>query len=498
MSSAPAAKHRRWGRWLLVLLAALILAAVLARRPLVGFAAVSALRLAGASRPSLEVETAGPGLVVFRSVELGWRTHRLTIERVSIERSRWWSWSLGKVTLQGARLPLAVDGSDVDPFAWSSYEGGDAGGVPLALPMDALSVEGALAVRAAATGDREVRILARVVPAGVQWKANVEARGPGLEADMSADFAPISGTFALRVDPVRIDLAQWQEILQRVVLIPGGTWRLAGDVAASADISRREGKLRSSGWVRLEKGSARNEDLKLTLEGLAFDVPFEDFDSIRSGPASLKVGRLAAGGFAATDLEARFTLEGPEKVVVSALGVSTLGGRVRLEPFKIFPRNYELEAVVAAEGLDIAQILVLAPDVPARASGRVDARVPVRIDHSGFRFRTGWIDLHPGSRAEVELHAEGLLTAGMEQRGPKFDVLRRIEGGLLRLQISTLRLDIYPPDRPAGRSAQLHLAGDPVDPGVKAPVRLDLNVNGPLEKLIRIGLDSRVELGTKR
>ena len=50
---------------------------------------------------------------------------------------------------------------------------------------------------------------------------------------------------------------------------------------------------------------------------------------------------------------------------------------------------------------------------------------------------------------------------------------------------------------PAGRTARLHLAGAPVDPDVKAPVILDLNVNGPLEKLINLGLDSRLSFGSK-
>ena len=62
--------------------------------------------------------------------------------------------------------------------------------------------------------------------------------------------------------------------------------------------------------------------------------------------------------------------------------------------------------------------------------------------------------------------------------------------------ISELRLDIRPTNAPEGRSAQLHIAGQPVDKEVKAPVILDLNVNGPLEKLINMGLDSRLSIGS--
>jgi len=71
-------------------------------------------------------------------------------------------------------------------------------------------------------------------------------------------------------------------------------------------------------------------------------------------------------------------------------------------------------------------------------------------------------------------------------------VLKKVESGLLKMKISELRLDIRPPNEPAGRSALLRISGSPVDASVKAPVSLDLNVNGPLEKLLNLGFDSRL------
>jgi len=122
----------------------------------------------------------------------------------------------------------------------------------------------------------------------------------------------------------------------------------------------------------------------------------------------------------------------------------------------------------------------------------VSGRFPIRVDDSGLRFGTGWLALTPGVYAELQLEAGGLLTNGVAAGSPSYSILKRIEAGLLKLRISELRLDIRPPAAPPGRSAQLHIAGSPVDPTVKAPVVLDLNVNGPLEKLLNLGMDSRV------
>ncbi|MBI3886479.1 MAG: hypothetical protein HY302_12230, partial [Opitutae bacterium] len=106
--------------------------------------------------------------------------------------------------------------------------------------------------------------------------------------------------------------------------------------------------------------------------------------------------------------------------------------------------------------------------------------------------------LKPGVYAEVQFNAAGLLTAGVKPTDARYLVLNKIESGLLRLKVGEMRLEVRPPNAPPGRSATLHLAGEPVDPEVKAPVTLDLNVNGPLERLLDLGLDARTRFGPKK
>jgi hypothetical protein len=206
---------------------------------------------------------------------------------------------------------------------------------------------------------------------------------------------------------------------------------------------------------------------------------------------------LHTGQLTLTDLEAEVACEGFEKLVVSHLSLKALGGSVAAEPFKYFPALRALDAVLVVDGVSVEEVMAMTKDLPAQAAGRVDGRVPIRIDGGGLRFGTGWLALKPGVFAQVQFNAGGLLTNGVAPGNPSYAVLKKIESGLLKLKISELRLDIRPPDAPAGRSAQLHLRGEPVDPDVKAPVILDLNVNGPLEKLINMGMDSRVSFGAK-
>ena len=165
------------------------------------------------------------------------------------------------------------------------------------------------------------------------------------------------------------------------------------------------------------------------------------------------------------------------------------------EPFRQMLGKQELEAVVVVENLDVEKIMAMSKDVPAKASGRVDGRLPMRIDEHGLRLGTGWLQLKKGVYAEMQLSAEGLLTGGMSPKSTSYVVMKRVESGLLRLKLGALRLDVRPPDAQRGQTARLHLEGDPVDSSVKAPVILDLNVNGPLEQLLNFGLKDNVSFG---
>jgi hypothetical protein len=235
----------------------------------------------------------------------------------------------------------------------------------------------------------------------------------------------------------------------------------------------------------------------MVAEGIEADLEFTDMAKIFTKPGTLRVREVRTGQLALRDLDAGVALEGSNKLVVSRVSFQALGGNVSVEPFNYFLSLRELETVVLVDGLNVEEIMALTRDLPAKAVGRVNGRFPVRLDDSGVRLGTGWLQLTPGVKAEIQFNATGLLTGGTSPGNPSYAVLKKVESGLLMLKISELRLDIRPPNAPAGRSAQLHLKGEPVDRDVKAPVILDLNVNGPLEKLINLGLDSRLSFGSK-
>ncbi|SDR66255.1 YdbH domain-containing protein [Opitutus sp. GAS368] len=476
----------------------LLTAGLLARQALTGLAVNALLQLAGASEIKFTITEASPWRVVVEDIGFSVRTQGFAAKRVTFTRAHWWTPSLGTVRVEQARVPITVDGSDTSPFTWSTYQNGQAKVQPWQTPLEELALDGRLVVKAAAVPAQEitVKLEARLTP-GNTWTGHVQADGPGLSVQGEGSYDMTRDELAFKLPAVALDVKAWQEFVRRIVLLPGGAWELEGKFTGSAEGRLVGKKLTTTGTVRLRDGRASNTALAVTAEGLEANLEFTDFVRFATKPGTMRIREVRTGQLALQDLDCVFAFADTNKMVVSKATFKALGGTVAMEPFNYFLSLRELETVVLVEGIDVEQVMALTKDLPAKAVGRVNGRFPIRIDDSGLRLGTGWLELKPGVYAEIQFNANGLLTGGASPSSPSYAVLKKVESGLLKLKITEMRLDIRPPGAPPGRSAQLHLAGEPVDPNVKAPVILDLNVNGPLERLINLGLDSRVSFGSK-
>lgn len=500
MSAVPVVTRRRWIVRLIVALVVLVTALVLVRRPLAGAAIAATLKMVGAGDVKLDVTQASPWRVEVADLGFRVRAQRFDAKRVTLDRRHWWSPTFASIRVEGAKVPVTVDGSDMNPWQWPTYSG-DVDVKPaaaLAVPAEEVSVDGVLVVHAAGQPEQDVRVqFAAKQAGGARWAGAVNTTAPGLDVKLAGEFDPGEGALQFHVTDAELDLASWQGFISRLVVLPGGHWSLAGKLRGSAIGTYAGGKLALAGDVELSDARFEFPARNVVADGVSAKFHFRDLDKFISEPGDVHVASLTAGEIKTTNLELQLAFDTVEKIAVSHATLEAFGGRLAAEPFRFFPRQNELEAVLLVDGLVVEQLLALARDVPAKATGRVDGRVPLRIDGAGIRFGTGWLELKRGVYAEVQFNADGLLTSGVAPNSAQYTVMKKIEAGLLRLKLAELRLDIRPPKAPPGRSAIVHLAGSPVDPEVKAPVTLDLNVNGPFESLLNLGLNSRVSFGGK-
>ena len=468
-----------------------IVVGLLARLTLTEMAVGSLLKMAGASDVKFNVAQASPWRVVLEDIGFEVKTQLFAAKRVSMDRPHWWTSSLGVVRVEEARLPLTIDGSDIETRV---YKNGGVAQPVTSVPVDEVYVDGQVIIRAADVPEQAltVKLEARLVSKNT-WSGKVQVDAPGLALKGEGIYALANDRLDFKLPSIALDVKLWQNFVQRVVVLPNGTWEMEGKLNGRAEGSLVGKKLVASGAVQLREGRIHYEAKNITAEGIEADMEFIDFDQVLTKPGAIRMREVRIGNFPLHDLTAEVALAGSDKIIVSSLSLQTLGGRASAEPFKYFPNLREIDAVLMVDGISVEEVMALTQDLPAKATGRVNGRFPVRIDDSGLRLGSGWLELKPGVYAELQLQANGLLTNGMAENSPSYGVLKRVESGLLKLKIDELRLDIRPPNAPPGRSAQLRISGSPVDPNVKAPVTLDLNVNGPLEKLLNLGLDSRLK-----
>lgn len=476
-----------------VVLAAMLLAAGLsARLYLTGRVVRSVLQEAGATEIRFNVAQASLWRVVVEDVALLLRLQPLSAQRVTLDRAHWWTPSLGTLRVEGAQVPVKV----AELVAPSPPAAPEKPSPPASLPFEEISIDGQLVILAAGLPDQTltVKIEARPAAAGT-WAGTTQVTAPGFGLKGEGRYDLGSGELAFKVPEVTLDLKPWQDFLRQVVPVPAGDWEIEGRLSGHAEGRLVGDTLTAGGSVRWRDGRLVSTAKDLRAEGIEADLEFTDFAAVTTRPGTLHIRELHTGELVLSDLAAGFSLEGTDRIVVTRASLQALGGHLTAEPFTLVPSRAELDAVILADGISVEEVMALTQDLPAKATGRVNGRVPVRIGGDGLRLGTGWLELKPGVRAEIEFHAQGLLTGGASPGSPGYAVLQKVESGLLKLRISELRLDIRPTNAPAGRSARLHLKGEPVDPEVKAPVILDLNVNGPLEQLINLGMDSRLSIG---
>lgn len=470
------------------------LAAVyLFRVPLTEAAVVNGLQRAGAGDIKFRITQASPWVLRMEDLAFRVKTQSFAASRVLLEREHWWKPTLGSVRIEGAAVPVTIDGSDTNPFAWASYAGTDpeaAAGGAVAVPVDRVSIDGQLVVKTA-TQNQPLTFTFFAEPAGSgqRWQGRVEASGSGVTLKATGSYGLADGKWEMKSEAVALDLQPWSGVIQQLAVVPMGPWDLSGRVTAELTGGNQSGATSLAGRVQLQDVAAKNSDGNIEATGVSADLEFTDFRQLISAkPGAVRVTALRFGKLAVQDLSATVSLAAGGKVAVHRTALKLLGGSVTAEPFVLTLGKNELEAVILADDLDVAQILALTKDLPAKAQGRVAGRLPIFLSEHGLRLGTGWLELKKGVYAELQLKAEGLITGGMSPKDSSYVIMKRVENGLLQLRLNELRLDVRPTDAPRGRTARVHFEGEPTDPNVKVPVVLDVNVNGPLEQLLNFSM----------
>lgn len=322
----------------------------------------------------------------------------------------------------------------------------------------------------------------------------IQGAGTRLHAAGRLD-ADDNGTW--RLIESEIDIGPWIAALMPAVDATLVGFKATGSARATAEGTWRNGVFGGHAIVSLRDGKIDDPLHKLLLEGVAFDFIFDDLVARCTAPAqritwtSGRYDVVALGGGSIV-----FTAVG-DRVQVESAALTAFGGQLALAAFSFTLAQPEMELEARVTGADIADLLPLLPPVLAEARGRLDGTMKLRRTAAGVQIGAGRLSLRRGESAQIRLApTPGLLSGSLPPTVLKYyPGLGKIETGEIPLQAELLEVVFTPEGDAEGRTASVHLAGGPVDPKLRAPIDLTINVRGPLESLIKFGTDSRLHFG---
>jgi len=481
--------------WVFAALGALVSLAVVvgvfARKPLAEWALRHALAGSGLELRGLEVRELGLRQATLSSVDLAWKGQTLKVDTLCIDRRAAETFSLGQVRLSGVRVALDADALVRELKATAEKPKAQAAEAPLPA-FKSLQVEGGLAV-----GTGILPFVVTLAPGdkpGVLG-GRVELKGEAVSGTVWVHYASREAVLAVETPGLLLSLSELRRIADQfgAPLLPD--WEFSGRLRVSgawSSASRFEAEPLQVALLDLRVAKA---DQSLLAEGIEGSLRLTDPVNLVSAPGQeLRVRHVRSGQQEADGVLMRLQILGTDRLRIEALKLSVFGGQVEAGGFEFQPSDPALSTRLRLTGIDLEAMLKLFPMEGTKATGRADGEVPVRYGKNGFQFGAGWLAMSPGSTATLRLEQPGLLTSGLSPSSLSYPTLKAIEDGILNLRVKEMRAELFDVSDPEARSAVLHVIGEPLDPNVKAPISLDVNVNGPLSALINWSLDSRVGL----
>ncbi len=385
-------------------------------------------------------------------------------------------------------------------------------------------VNAALRINGAWRGEVRVDPRLPVLP----WRLKVTAVMGGA-ADLTGVAETPAGELKVRVRQSSDGAVEWDVERQTFTAGALSDW-LQPLLALPAGLTPTgEVMLSGSGQWDAETGAAGTFTLSWPMDAL----PWTEHDLHLTQPAAKISVEVVSSAIAAVELECDWaalrvtTLElGPGRLQASWDGqgpwrietatIAAWRGRVSLAPFAFDPAAPALDTTIALENVALTDLAAFFPAAVRAADGRLSGDFGLRWDPTdGLRPGRGALQILASEVARVRLAASpGLLSGRVPAKiavlpdwlgplakwtaveNPAHDELEHIELGDRFIRVDRLEVTLHPDGLNGAVSARVRLIGRPEASELVEKIDFTVNVTGPLQELIELGLDKRSRVTT--
>lgn len=344
-------------------------------------------------------------------------------------------------------------------------------------------------------------------------KTKVE--GPGVRLAGILDVnTPTVGSWQILEGEV--DIATWFPAANETSPDALGGLTAKGTAQIQGNGVLRDGELTGTVKISLRDGRLENVAAGWALDGVALTaelwVEANRFRVKSVKPFDLTIATITTSRFGARNVFLRGVLKEDQAIEFSEARVEIAGGEITLDPTTLSLAPLAVEGRLHIFNVGMEDIAALVPAGLSSAHGRIDGDVRVGWSSAGgFRVGAGDLSLGQSEPATVRLApAPGFLSRSMPKRfeplpswtgplsrwfsadNPVYTDMAAIELGKAPLRVESLKVRLTPDGDLEGRTATVRMVARPLkrEAGVKS-VNIDVNVVGPLDSLLQLGLNQK-------
>ena len=354
---------------------------------------------------------------------------------------------------------------------------------------------------------------------GQAFGFSIDGAGAHLRASGQIDL--VTGDGSWKIDEAQIEAAAWfaAYALKLAPALAGAV--VEGTVSITGAGTLRQGQVAGRINVEWRDGALRHAEQGWALEGVAFKGEFlVDAAGLRLesvSPFEFTVSTVSTARFGARNIFVNARLNERRALAVTSARVEIAGGQATLDPCEVPLSPPTVNAVLRFSRVGLQDIVLLVPAAGLDdARGRIDGVVRIKWTESlGIQLGVGSLAIREDEPATVRLtRSPGLLTARVPQyfdllpswmgplarwirpENPAYGNMQSIELGQSDLRVKTLDVLLTPEGDEQGRSATVRLVAQPTQPGTAVKeVSFDVNVSGPLNAVLKLGIDRGFTVG---
>jgi hypothetical protein len=282
---------------------------------------------------------------------------------------------------------------------------------------------------------------------------------------------------------------------------------LAGEIGLQAEGAFNQGALTGNLFLQLDDARLELPASGIAVSGLNLSLAMPEFFRKRSLPAQpLAFAAAKVGDLAFADGKFAFQIESATSLLLERGGFTWADGHVSTQALRLNTSRSDYALTLVCDRLSLAGLLAQFGVQKAEGEGVLNGRIPLSVVNGRVRFVDGFLNSPPGEGGTLRIGEAGLLTAGIPRESPQFSQIDFAAEALKNFRYNSAGLRLHSEGKDL--LLQIKLDGQPAHPiafkydsqrntfirlqegepgGITHPIRLDLNLRLPFEKILEYG-----------